>query len=176
MGGFIQCAPIDLRGTGTLQSLCQKMRYGLIALLTVALLVGPCLSFLGAFGLSPAHAHAGISQMSSHGASADCAHAQHGTHSAAPEQKGADPATPHHPSPLSCEELCEGWAVKKSPRPWAMSSQAEPDDTPAVPHLIVLKVVFLPIAGDTKNRPRALSPPTLPLSQAAYRLTGRYRL
>ena len=163
------------RGSGLLRPICIKLRHAFVALLTVALLVGPCLTLASAFGVNPAHAHGNMNHMLPHDTGSGHAHGHHSASHDAYKAHGGAHGTSHHPSPLTCEELCEGWALKKSQRIWATAS-SDSDDAPPLLRLRLVKIEFSPPLQLAGLQPELVQRTTLPASSLVYELTGRYRL
>ncbi len=159
-----------------MRSICPNLRSTLVALLTIALLIGPCLSFTGYFGPSAVHAHGGMSQIASQDGGSGHGHAHHGAGQPTHGQQGSGHHQSPNQSPISCEELCEGWAVKQTQRLTAIENTSGADDAFMVPVLIELKREF-PLTVREHRRPSDISDMAVPAaSLAAYRLTGRFRL
>lgn len=146
---------------------CQnRLRAALVAVLTLALLLGPCLSINGFTASSVAHAHGNAPAAGSHHGHITGGHGEHAITSSKHDQ-GDD-------SPLTCEGLCEGLAIHTTQRDVAVVLPS-PQGGGDIPGLLQddafeRDAVFPPIrtgfiAGDA------------PLDTASvYALTSRYRL
>lgn len=99
-----------------------RMKAIITVALAIALVLGPCISLTGFQGPSAAHAHAGEMKAS------PGAH-EHMNHGAS---RDSTQAPVHHGQPLSCEELCEGWAIAKSKRDKAEGISLRPEPASSV--------------------------------------------
>ena len=144
-----------------------------VAVLSLALLIGPCLSLIGT-GAGTAHAHSITTHSGSYG---EAAVQSHDHHTAGISNNQVQHLVPENP-PLSCEELCEGWAVKKTQRYglFASSVSSDLDDLDAGINLAISGYDFSSFVDGVRS--------TIPISDRAdisagphlYALTNRYRL
>lgn len=94
-----------------MRKLTDKLQILITAVLTLALLLGPCLSIAGFSGSGQAHAHG------HHGGQTKETGHQHVASGGAEDTQSPAPDK----TSLSCEELCEGWAIKKMHRDVAVA-------------------------------------------------------
>lgn len=161
-----------------MRSICPNLRSALVALLTIALLIGPCLSFNGYFGPSAAHAHGSVSQIASQGDASGHGHAHHNAGQPTQDQQGSGHHQSPNQSPISCEELCEGWAVTKDLRSLALtgSLDSDPVDTPTISVLVGIQTDITRLTLAAGKPPGNRDTDAFPAPLPAYALTSRYRL
>ncbi len=155
-----------------------KLRPLLAVVLALTLMVGPCLSLSGFVGAGSAHAHTQTSQVDSHSDPSNHIHAQHvsGVSNHGSHDSG------HHPnpgnSPISCEEMCEGWGVNKSQRFSTLDSSPDPspDYENVVYDLIGADVGSYQSTRRLRNPGYAWRSGDEPVSARPYARTNRYRL
>lgn len=152
---------------------CKRLQFSLVALLTFALLLGPCLSISGLTGSGSAHAHglAAESTSESHPA---------GHHEHRDETRPAHHSNDGGNTTPGCEEQCDGWAVQKSKRDLAIGLAAqkpagvEYDDGG---DLAIVTASFSLEPPDTIRSPALLTPQDSWLASVpGYARTNRYRL
>jgi hypothetical protein len=149
-----------------------------VAVLSLALLIGPCLSLTGFVGAGPAHAHSQISQVDVHSDPSDHMHAQHVSGVAS---HGSHDSS-HHPSPgnapISCEDMCEGWGVSKCQRFSATDSSPDPlpDYNDADFDLIGVVVGLYHSTRRLRSSDQVWQSANYLVSARPYALTNRYRL
>lgn len=147
-----------------------RLRASLVAVLTMALLLGPCLSISGLAGTGDMHGHAPQAMADAH----DHMAAGHAGHSAAIDSDTGTKAPP------GCEEMCDGWAVKSSKPDFSKSGLAAqgrvdaPDDNPAGVLFANRQTTGPPVHSQGIRLPEAQD--TWLARIPGYALTGRYRL
>lgn len=147
-------------------------------LLTIALLLGPCLSMTGFMGVGSAHAHSAMPNSHAPDKAASQNHAHHGTQATAQSQNN----TSHHPdpatSPPSCKELCENWAVQNSKKDLASTvfTMPTPGNDDASSNALIFDTAIVSLTGNLRRPPLITHQDVSLESLPAYARTNRFRL